>query len=194
MTTTGLLDNAVVVIYGDHHAKIGKDDYEKLYNYDEESDTYLTEEDPGYIKIDTVFNKELKRTPFIIWSKDYNLAKEIDIPMGMVDALPTISNMFGVFNPYQLGTDIMSVENNTVIFPNEDWINEDIYYTASNEKYYSLENHELIEDENLINIKEDVEHKILLSNNIVQNNLIKYYNGVLAQNNKPIKIIEDNIS
>ena len=194
MEEEGLLDNAVVVIYGDHHAKISKDDYKKLYNYDEESDTYFTEEDPRYIEIDTVFSKELKRTPFIIWSKDYNLAKEIDTPMGMVDALPTISNMFGVFNPYQLGTDIMSVENNTVIFPNEDWINEDVYYTASNEEYYSLESHELIEDEDLINTNQDVEHKILLSNNIIQNNLIKYYNGVLAQNNKPVRIIEDNIS
>ncbi len=194
MEEEGLLDNAVVVIYGDHHAKISKDDYAKLYNYDEESDTYFTEEDPRYIEIDTVFSKELKRTPFIIWSKDYNLAKEIDTPMGMVDALPTISNMFGVFNPYQLGTDIMSVENNTVIFPNEDWINEDVYYTASNEEYYSLESHELIEDEDLINTNQDVEHKILLSNNIIQNNLIKYYNGVLAQNNKPVRIIEDNIS
>ena len=194
MEEEGLLDNAVVVIYGDHHAKISKDDYKKLYNYDEESDTYFTEEDPRYIEIDTVFSKELKRTPFIIWSKDYNLAKEIDTPMGMVDALPTISNMFGVFNPYQLGRDIMSVEDNTVIFPNEDWINEDVYYTASNEEYYSLESHEPIEDEDLININQDAEHKILLSNNIIQNNLIKYYNGVLAQNKNPIRIIEDNIS
>ena len=194
MEEEGLLDNAVVVIYGDHHAKISKDDYKKLYNYDEESDTYFTEEDPRYIEIDTVFSKELKRTPFIIWSKDYNLAKEIDTPMGMVDALPTISNMFGVFNPYQLGADIMSVEDNTVIFPNEDWINEDVYYTASNEEYYSLESHEPIEDEDLININQDAEHKILLSNNIIQNNLIKYYNGVLAQNKNPIRIIEDNIS
>ncbi len=191
----GLLDNAVVVIYGDHHAKIAKSDFEKFYNYNEELDTYYTSEDPEYRKIDTVFNKELKKTPFIIWSKDYELAKEIDIPMGMIDALPTISNMFGVFNPYQLGKDIMSAEDNTVIFPNEDWINKDIFYTASNSKYYNLETHELIEEEEaLIKANEDVEHRILISNNIIQNNLIRYYNGILAQNNKIIEVIDDNIS
>lgn len=194
MDEEGLLDNAVIVIYGDHHAKLAKEDYDKLYNYNEALDTYYTEEDPEYVELDTVFNKELKRTPFIIWSKDFDLAKEIDTPMGMVDALPTISNMFGVFNPYQLGTDIMSVENNTVVFPNEDWINEDIYYTASSEKYYSLDTHEVIEDEDLIKVSGDAEHIILLSNNIIQSNLIKYYNGVLALNSKPPRVIRDNIS
>ncbi|MDR7869261.1 MAG: LTA synthase family protein [Tissierellaceae bacterium] len=194
MDEAGLLDNAVIVLYGDHHAKISKADYRKIYNYNEELETYYTADDPEYVKIDTVLNKELKRTPFIIWSKDSNLAKEIDTPMGMVDALPTVSNMLGIFNPYQLGKDIMSAENNTVIFPNEDWINKDVYYTASNGKYYSLETHEVIENEELIKVNEDVEHRILLSNNIVQNNLIKYYNGILAQNNKPKIIIDDNIS
>lgn len=194
MDDEGLLDNAVVVIYGDHHAKITKDDYEKLYNYNEELDTYYTDEDSQYVDIDIVLNKELKRTPFIIWSKGYKLAKEIDTPMGMVDALPTISNMFGIFNPYQLGCDIMSVENNTVAFPNADWINEEVYYTASDEKYYSLETHEVIENDRLLIVNEDVEHKILLSNNIVQNNLIRYYNDVLAHNNKPIRIKNDDIS
>ena len=191
----GLLDNAVIVLYGDHHANISKGDYEKFYNYNEALDTYYTSEDPEYVKIDTVFNKELKKTPFIIWSKDHNLAKEIDTPMGMVDTLPTISNMFGVFNPYQLGKDIMSVEDNTVIFPNEDWINKEIFYTASNSKYYNIETHEVIEEEEvLLKANEEVEHRILISNNIIQNNLIKYYKGVLAQNNKLIKIIDDNRS
>lgn len=194
MDEEGLLDNAVVVIYGDHHANISKTDYEKFYNYNEELDTYYTSEDPEYVKIDAVLNKELKKTPFIIWSKDHDIAKEIDTPMGMVDALPTISNMFGVFNPYQLGKDIMSVENNTVIFPNEDWINEDVFYTASNSKYYNLETHELIEEEEALQLaNEDIEHRILISNNIIQNNLIKYYEGVLAQNNKHIEVIADDI-
>ncbi len=191
----GLLDNAVIVIYGDHHAKISKADYEKFYNYNEELDTYYSSEDPEYVKIDTVLNKELKKTPFIIWTKDHDFAKEIDTPMGMVDAFPTISNMFGVFNPYQLGKDMMSAEANTVIFPNEDWINDDVFYTASNSKYYSLETHEVIEDKELLEVaSEDVEQRILISNNIIQNNLIKYYNGVLARNNKPIEVIDDNIS
>lgn len=195
----GLLDNAVVVIYGDHHAKITKSDYEKLYNYNEETGDYYTEEDPEYVEIDRVFRKKLNRTPFIIWSKDYQFAKEIDTPMGMVDALPTIANMFGVFNPYQLGKDILSVDSNTVIFPDGDWINDQVYYLADNSQLYSLETGEKLEDEELLAMTEAVEDKILLSNNIIQNNLIQYYKGLLAKNNKNKQIeinspIEDNIS
>lgn len=190
----GLLDNAVIVLYGDHHAKISKADYEKFYNYNEELDEYYTKDDPEYVKIDTVFSKELKKTPFIIWAKDQNFNQEIEIPMGMVDALPTLSNMLGIFNPYQLGKDMLSAENNTVIFPDGDWINEDVYYSADSSELYSLETKEIIEDkEELVVVSEVVEDRILLSNNIIQNNLIKYYNGVLAQNNKIMKNTIDTI-
>lgn len=195
MDEEGLLDNAVLVLYGDHHASIPRADYMALLNYNEETGEYYSEEDPEYIRIDKVLAKELKRTPFIIWAKDHDFNMEIDTPMGMVDALPTLSNMLGVSNPYQLGTDIMSADSNTVFFPDGDWINDKVYYLADSAELFSLETRELIEDnEAYLAINEEAEEIILLSNNIIQGDLIRYYNAVLAQNHKPIRYDEDNIS
>lgn len=192
MDSEGLLDNAVIVLYGDHHAKISKANYEKFYNYNEELDTYYTKEDPEYTAIDELFAKELKRTPFIIWSKDNIINETIDTPMGMVDALPTLGNMLGIFNPYQLGVDMMSVEDNTVIFPEGDWLNSKSYYSVGSSKLYSFNRDEAEDNPDLIATNENIEQRIQLSNNIIQNNLIQLFNGLVAENNKIKKVIEDN--
>lgn len=193
MDNEGLLDNAVIVLYGDHHAKISKSNYEKLYNYNEELDTYYTKEDPEYKPIDELFARELKRTPFIIWSKDQKINETINTPMGMVDALPTLGNMLGIFNPYQLGVDIMSVEDNTVIFPEGDWLNSKSYYSVANSKLYTFNSDEVEDNPDLIVANGNIEERIQLSNNIIQNNLIRLFNGLVAQNNKIKHIIDDNV-
>ena len=193
MDSEGLLDNAVIVLYGDHHAKISKADYGKFYNYNEAEDSYYTKDDEEFVPIDELFAKELKRTPFIIWSKDKKLIGDIDTPMGMVDALPTLGNMLGIFNPYQLGTDIMSTEENTVIFPDGDWLNNESYYSVGSSKLYSFETDEVIEDGDMITKNEKIEARIQLSNNIIQNNLIQLFNGLVAQNQRIKILIENNI-
>ncbi len=192
MDAEGLLDNAIIVLYGDHHAKIAKAEYEMFYNYNEELGSYYTKEDPEYTPIDELFSKELKRTPFIIWSKDQKVTETINTPMGMVDALPTLANMLGIFNPYQLGTDMMSAKENTVIFPEGDWLNNESYYSVASSKLYSFNSDEVKENDPLIALNENIEKKIQLSNNIIQNNLIKLFNGLVATNDKIKKLIEYN--
>lgn len=180
MDREGLLDNAVVVLYGDHHAKISTDDYRKTFNYNQDTGEYYTKEDPEYTAMNGRFKKQLKRTPFIVWSKDKQFNETINTPMGMVDALPTISNMLGIFNPYQLGNDIMSVKENNVVFPDGSWLNKKHFYSASSSKLYSFESDEVIENPNLIVTNEMIDKKIDLSNNIIQNDLIRFFNGLLA--------------
>ncbi|WP_130805362.1 LTA synthase family protein [Senegalia massiliensis] len=180
MDREGLLDNAVVVLYGDHHAKISTDDYRKTFNYNQDTGEYYTKEDPEYTAMNGTFKKQLKRTPFIVWSKDKQFNETINTPMGMVDALPTISNMLGIFNPYQLGNDIMSVKENNVVFPDGSWLNKKHFYSASSSKLYSFESDEVIENPKLIATNEMIDKKIDLSNNIIQNDLIRFFNGLLA--------------
>ena len=85
MDEAGLLDNAAVVIYGDHHAKISKSDYELIYNYDPETGTVKEKSDDDYIEINNAFLRQVRKTPFIIWTKDGSLQTEIEEPMGMID-------------------------------------------------------------------------------------------------------------
>lgn len=180
MDKEGLLENAVIVLYGDHLAKISNSDYSKTFNYNEETGEYYTKDDEEYTAIEGTFKKELTKTPFIIWSKDKKLSKTIDMPMGMVDALPTIGNMLGIFNPYQLGNDIMSVKDNTVVFPDGSWLNNNHFYSVSESKLYAFDSDKVIENPSLLVTNENIDKKIDLSNKIIQNDLIRFFNGLLA--------------
>lgn len=172
----GLLDNAAIVLYGDHHAKISRRDYNTLYGYNED---IIDMDGLGPFNISATFAKKLKRTPFIIWTKDGILEDTISTPMGMVDVMPTLGNMLDVYNPYALGKDMLSIEKNVVVFPDESWLNEEYYYSASSSKLYDFLNDEIIEVpkdyEKDIHMLENIE----ISNKIIQNNLIKLYNDEL---------------
>ena len=114
--------------------------------------------------------------PFIIWTKDSKntiLNKEITIPTGMIDALPTLGNMLGVQSKYQLGTDIFSIKNNdnTVVFADSSYLTSKIYYSSQKGEIYSINNEAVTEDY----IKENSEKAdkiIKVSNDIINFNLI----------------------
>ena len=71
----GLLDNTVVVFYGDHDAKLPKADFVRLYNYDKETDSVIDKEDENYKPVD-YYEYEINRAvPLIIWTKDRQFNK-----------------------------------------------------------------------------------------------------------------------
>ncbi len=138
----GLLDDTVVVIYGDHDAKIKEEEYEYYYNYNPFTDDTLTEDDEGYIPVDDFYYNLNRKVPFIIWSKDGGYEpKEITQVMGMYDVQPTLGNMLGFENKYALGHDIFSIdegEENIVIFPNGNFITDTIYYDSQKDMYFDI--------------------------------------------------------
>ena len=147
----GLLDNTVVVIYGDHDAKISKKEYRYFYNYDFETGEVYDKDDEKYTDVD-YYNYELNRkVPFIIWTKESKgnklLNKNISSIGGMYDAMPTLANMFNFDFKYGLGHDLMSVKDNIVVFPNGNWITDKMYYNAQKEEYLLLENSIVNEEE-----------------------------------------------
>lgn len=180
MEEEGLLDNAVVLIYGDHHANISKNDYELLYNYDDETNTITDKFSQDYININNAYLKQVQKTPLIIWTKDQSLKKKVEEPIGMIDVMPTLANMFSIYNPYQLGQDIFNVENNTIIFPDGSFVTKDYYYSSSTLKVYDMESNELLSGEKDFNKDflekiESIEKTLELSSNLIENNLIRYF-------------------
>lgn len=139
----GLLDDAVVVLYGDHDAKIKEEEYEYYYNYDPFNDKTLSSSDPGYIPVDPFYYNINRKVPLIIWSKDGGYEpQKIDKVMGMYDVQPTVGNMLGFENKYALGHDIFSVaddQENVVIFPNGNYVTDKVYYDNQKEAYFDLE-------------------------------------------------------
>ena len=98
-----MLDNAVVLLYGDHDAKIKEEEFEYYYNYDPFTDKMLSESDPGYIPVDPFYYNINRKVPLIIWSKDGGYEpQQFDKVIGMYDIQPTLGNMMGFENKYAL--------------------------------------------------------------------------------------------
>lgn len=183
MEAANLLDNAAIIIYGDHHASISEADYEMLYNYQGESDTVLDNSDKNFIKIDNAFLQQVQKTPLLIWTKDKVAVETVSEPIGMIDVFPTLANMLNIDNDYQLGNDIFNVSDNSVIFPEGSFLTKDFFYSAANSQVYDMETNEVIMSkremtEQMLEKIADVEYRLTLSSNIIQNNLIQYYNNL----------------
>ena len=144
LDASGLLDNTVVVIYGDHDAKLAKKEYRYFYNYDLTTGEQIDRDDPNYREVDYYSYELNRKVPFIIWTKDSKgnklLNKKIDKVMGMYDVMPTLGNMFNFESKYALGHDIFSVKDNIVVFPSGNWLNDKMYYNAQKGEYLLIKN------------------------------------------------------
>lgn len=181
LETNGLLENTVLMFYGDHDARLSSSEYKRFYNYDYKNDKTLDETDPNYKKYG-YYEHELNRSvPFFFWSKNDNqkINKTITNVMGAYDILPTLGNMFGFYNKYALGSDIFNTNNdNTVIFPNGNYVTNKIYYNSQSDEAYDIEKKEVIAKElepkeYITKRTKETEEKLNISNDILVYNLLK---------------------
>lgn len=174
MDEAGLLDNTVIVIYGDHDARISKKYYNIMHNYDPYTDTVLTSEDEGYTLVNDYTMEVEKNVPFIIWTKDEKFNKEVSTVAGMIDVLPTLGNMFNIHSDYQMGKDILSLkkDDNTVVFADGSYITNKIYYNSQKSEIFALTTDAV--DQEYIDSRSKYADKIIeISNYIISYNLIK---------------------
>lgn len=142
LDSAGLLEDTVIVVYGDHDAKIKEEEYEYYYNYNPFKDEMLNEDDDAYIAVNDFIYNINREVPFIIWSKDMPCEPvEVTKVMGMYDCLPTLGNMFGFKSEYALGTDIFSLgknEENVVVFPNASFLTDTVFYDSQTGDYFDM--------------------------------------------------------
>ena len=175
MDKEGLLDNTVIVIYGDHDARLSKKSYNLMLNYDPYTDTVLKDGDDGYIDYNDYMYKLDKKVPFIIWTKSKKFETEVKTATGMIDAAPILENLFGLrCNEYQLGHDVLGnkLEDNTVVLVDGSYITNKIYYNGQNSEIYSIDGQAV--DENYINSNSLYADDLIdISNDIITYDLIK---------------------
>ena len=177
----GLLENTVLVIYGDHDAKLPKKDYVRLYNYDKTTDGIIDKTSEDYVDVD-YYKYELDRSvPFIIWTKDKKFNKTINTAMGMYDAMPTLANMLGVKPTYALGHDIMNLDDNIVVFPNGNWLTNNIYYNSQKDQYKVLNTDYIVNNDEIDNNNKYAAKRLEISNDIILYDLIKNENSRLER-------------
>ena len=173
MDKEGLLENTVIVIYGDHDAKIKKSEYEYYYNYDFKTNSVLPKDNPNYHEI-TDYEYEINRkVPLIIWSKNNNKPIKYEKIAGMIDVQPTLGNMFGFNNKYSLGHDLFSVEDNIVVFPDGNWVTNKMYYNSQREEALLLDSKYPISVDYIEKNNEIAEQRISVSNSIIVFDMIK---------------------
>ena len=164
----GLLDNTVVMLYGDHDARLPKADYVKMLNYDMTTNSVKSKDNPTYQEFNSYHYELNRKVPLLIWTKDDTIkAKEVTDIMGMYDVQPTISNMLGFYNKYSLGHDIFEIkDNNIVVFPNGNWLTNKVYYNSQKGEYMSLKD-EVISDDYISENSKYTEKLLDVSNNII---------------------------
>jgi len=170
----GVLDNTVIVIYGDHDAKLKKSEFKRFYNYDPETDSVLDKDDPNYKEVDYYQYELNRKVPFIIWSKDNkDKAKETKKIMGMYDVMPTLGNMFGFKSKYALGHDIFSVDENVVFFPDGNWLTDKMYYNQSKEEGKLLNPDDTVSVDYIQKYNKLADEAVSISDSIIVYDLIK---------------------
>lgn len=177
LDSSGLLDNTIIVLYGDHDCKLKQSEFKKLYDSEYYKDVLI---DPN----DTVdgiddFTYEINRSvPFIIWSKDIVNTKystNVSEVMGMIDVMPTLSNMLGVKPKYALGHDIFSIKDNVVVFPSGNWITNKLYYNSAKDNFRQLSLDTSIDGNYISKYNKYADELINVSNGIITYDLIKAY-------------------
>lgn len=150
----GVLEDTVIVIYGDHDAKFTIKQYEEYLGKD----------------IDFYEYEQLTKVPLIIWAKDKQVQGEITKIMGAYDVMPTLANMFDFEYEYALGHDIFSVDENIVVFPNGNWVTDKVYYNnqLSDYKVYNEVSEEYLKEN-----EEKAKKVVEISNYLIRYNLFE---------------------
>ena len=125
------------------------------------------------------FTYEINReVPFIIWNPEIKNTKyntEVEEVMGMIDIMPTLSNMLGIKPKYALGNDMFSIDENVVVFPDGNFITNKLYYNSSNGTFRQLDLKESIDMDYIDYYNKYAENLINISNGIITYDLIKAY-------------------
>ena len=96
--------------------------------------------------------------------------------MGMIDVMPTLSNMLGLKPKYALGNDIMNLKDNVVPFPNGNWLTNDINYNSQKDEYKVINPNAVIDKDTITKNNDIASSKLEVSNDIILYDLIKNEN------------------
>lgn len=160
----GLYDNTMIVLYGDHYGI---------------SDNHNTAMEQVIDKEITPFESaNLQRVPLFIHVPGMQGGTDHTYG-GQTDLLPTVLHLLGIDTQkfVQFGSDLLSEEHDEIVpFRNGDFVSPTIY--SINEKFYDNKTGLLLDDSQLESaktIKNEVDHKLYLSDKVVNGDLLRFY-------------------
>ncbi|MGG2056621.1 LTA synthase family protein [Lysinibacillus pakistanensis] len=160
----GLYDNTMIVLYGDHYGI---------------SDNHNTAMEQVIGKEITPFESaNLQRVPLFIHVPGMQGGTDHTYG-GQTDLLPTVLHLLGIDTQkfVQFGSDLLSEEHDEIVpFRNGDFVSPTI--DSINEKFYDNKTGLLLDDSQLESaktIKNEVDHKLHLSDKVVNGDLLRFY-------------------
>ena len=171
LKASGLYDNTMVVLYGDHFG-ISNTDAKYLA-------PILGKDETQWSDLD---NANLQRVPFMVHVPGMKKGYIDHQYGGEIDVAPTIEHLLGVSTQryIQFGQDLLSKQHsNVVAFRNKDWITSD--YASLSDRYWDVKTNEIITkpspklQKKFDNIQKGVNEKLAMSDNLNQKNLLRFY-------------------
>ena len=161
---SGLYDNSMIVLYGDHY---GISD-----NHNKAMSQVIGKEITPYE------STNLQRVPLFIHVPGMQGGTNHNYG-GQIDLLPTLLHLLGIDTQkfIQFGSDLLSDEHDEIVpFRNGDFVSPTIF--SINEKYYDNKTGLPLDDSQLEEaktIKNEVDHKLALSDRVVNGDLLRFY-------------------
>ncbi|MBO0453880.1 LTA synthase family protein [Candidatus Enterococcus murrayae] len=171
MKASGLYDNSVFVLYGDHYGISNTRNKELAPLLGKDSDSW-TDYD----------NAQLQRVPFMIHVPGATNGGINHTYGGQVDALPTLLHLLGIDSKkyLQLGQDLFSSEHKQVVaFRDGDFVTPQ--YTFYGGKMYDNLTAQVIseptpeQEQFFIELNQEVDQQLITSDKITNGDLLRYY-------------------
>ena len=171
LKASGLYDNTMVVLYGDHYG-ISNTDAKYLA-------PILGKDESEWSDLD---NADLQRVPFMVHIPGMKKGYIDHQYGGEIDVAPTVEHLLGVSTQryIQFGQDLLSKQHSDVVaFRNKDWITSD--YASLSDRDWDVKTNEIITNpspklqKTFDRIQSDVNEKLAMSDNLNQKNLLRFY-------------------
>lgn len=164
----GVLDNTVIVMYGDH------------YPYG------LQEDDIAIVHSEVLERNNIEQTPFVIYNSKME-GRHFEEYTSYLNMLPTLANLFDLeYDPrLYMGEDILSSTyassyKNRVLFADGSWENASAYYNATTGKitYFG---EEVYTNEEVVRYNKEISNMIKMSNLAITTNYFNYLSEGLSE-------------
>ncbi|UTC14213.1 alkaline phosphatase [Latilactobacillus curvatus] len=170
LKASGLYDNSMIVLYGDHYGLSNSDNKALLSVLGRDPETW-TDYD----------NAQLQRVPYMIHMNGLKggIQKQYG---GEIDALPTMLHLLGIDNKnyVQFGTDLLSPQHDQVVaFRNHNFVTPD-YTVLDGTIYNNQDGTEVTEpttklQKQVAAWQKQVNRKLSLSDSVNEKNLLRFY-------------------
>lgn len=161
----GKLEDTVIALFADH------------YPYG-----LTNKQINGVLDYDVNVNKEIDRTPMMIYNAGYE-GEKVEKYTTMIDLLPTLMNLFDVnYDPrLYLGHDVFSDYDDMAIFADGSWQDDVGYYNAVSGKFSPLTEDNTHSNEEIMSINSSIQTKQKMSALAIKNNYFKYLGEALEK-------------